>query len=156
MNLTEIGQQIQTQRQGLLSQEQLAHFTGLSRVTINQLENGTLADLGVAKLMNVLGVLGMDIQANPAKGLNSALTIAARTISTSYKEAITPAELARILRTGTAPEKYHPHLMTLLDETPLPIVLKAVKEAAGKTPAKQIMKHLARWADEWQTHRAWK
>jgi hypothetical protein len=34
------------------------------------MENGTLADLGCAKLSNLLSVLGLDSQARPATGLN--------------------------------------------------------------------------------------
>jgi ABC-type thiamine transport system substrate-binding protein len=41
--------------------------------------------------------------------------------------------------------------MALLDETPLPVVVKAVAEAATPdVPAKKIMKHLKHWATEWQ------
>lgn len=59
MNLVEIRDEIQNKRgeAGLL-QEHLAKFVGLSRVTINQLENGTLRDLGYTKLKaNVLAAL---------------------------------------------------------------------------------------------------
>ncbi len=154
MRLAEIGKKIQAQRQDVLSQAQLARLTGLSRVTINQLENGTLPEIGFSKLMMVLNVLGMDIQTNRATGLQGALATVAKTISTSFKETMSPSELARILRTGEAPAKYHPHLIVLLDETPLNLVIKVVQETSGKTSAKQIMKHLSRWAAEWKTHRA--
>lgn len=139
-----------------LGQVQLAKLAGLSRVTINQLENGALDDLGYVKLMAVLGILGLDCQATPANGLKDALAIAARTASTSYKETLSRDMLAQILRSGEAPEKFHPHLMVLLDETPISIVVGAVKEASGKIPAKKIMRHLSKWASEWKTNRqAW-
>jgi len=157
MNLSDMGAKIREKRREIgLGQEQLAKLAGLSRVTINQLENGALDDLGYAKLLTILGILGLDCEATPASGLKHPLTIAARTASTSYKETLSPAMLARILRSGDAPQKYYPHLMVLLDETPLAVVIGAVKEASGSVPAKEIMRHLAKWAKEWKTNRrAW-
>lgn len=51
MELREIGTKVQARRLevGLL-QEHVAKLSGLSRVTINQLENGTLKDLGFSRL----------------------------------------------------------------------------------------------------------
>jgi transcriptional regulator with XRE-family HTH domain len=66
MNLADIGQLVQTRRDALgLSQARLARLAGLSRATINQLENGNLVDLGAAKLMALLDLLGMDLAAQP-------------------------------------------------------------------------------------------
>lgn len=155
MNLGEIGKQIQSKRKeaGLL-QEQLAKLSGLSRVTVNQLENGTLNDIGYAKLNGILDMLGMDMEMNSRQGMKNALKVAARTISTSYKDTVTPDVLAQILRSGIVPKRYHAHLMTLLDETPLPVVVKAVQEAATiEVPTKEIMKNLHFWSQEWKTHR---
>jgi hypothetical protein len=42
----------------------------------------------------------------------------------------------------------------LLDETPLPVVVKAVAEAATPdVPAKKIMKNLSQWAKQWKVCR---
>ena len=55
--------------------------------------------------------------------------------------------LSTMLRSGVAPEQFQPHLMALLDETPLPVVVQAVAEAATlDVPTKKIMKHLSLWA----------
>lgn len=155
MNLTQIGGAIHSKRveAGLL-QEQVAKFAGLSRVTINQLENGTLKDLGYTKLKAVMDVLGLDMETVQSSGLKSALAVAARSISTSYRDVMTPEMLSMILRSGTAPDQFQPHLMALLDETPLPVVVKAVAEAAtSDVPAKKIMKHLSLWAKQWKVCR---
>lgn len=86
--------------------------------------------------------------------MDSALTIAARSIGTSYRDVVTPDMLTNMLRSGDAPAQFHPHLMALLDELPLPIVLQAVAEAATPdVPAAQIMNTLKRWAKEWKTNR---
>lgn len=158
MRLSEIGQRVREQRQALgLTQEQLARLSELSRTTINQMENGTLVDLGYAKLSQLLAVLGLDLQAKSATGLDHALTVAARTASTSYKNTLTPETLAEMLASGQAPQEYRPHLMTLLDETPLPVVVKAIHEVAQRSPSvtpRKMMKHMAKWADEFHTYRA--
>ena len=55
--------------------------------------------------------------------------------------------LSTMLRSGVAPEQFQPHLMALLDETPLPVVVQAVAEAATlDVPTNKIMKHLSLWA----------
>lgn len=155
MNLAQIGGEIHHKRvQVGLLQEQVARFAGLSRVTINQLENGTLKDLGYTKLKAVMEILGLDMETVQPAGLKSALAIAARSISTSYRDIMTAEMLATMLRSGVAPPQFQPHLMALLDETPLPVVVKAVAEAAtSDVPAKKIMKHLGLWAQEWKVCR---
>lgn len=155
MNLAQIGGEIHSKRvQVGLLQEHVAKFAGLSRVTINQLENGTLKDLGYTKLKAVMDVLGLDINTVQPSGMKSALAVAARSISTSYRDVITPDMLSMMLRSGVAPEQFQPHLMALLDETPLPVVVKAVAEVATPdVPAKKIMKHLSLWAKQWKVCR---
>ncbi|MYM22177.1 helix-turn-helix domain-containing protein [Duganella sp. FT135W] len=156
MNLVQIGGEIHSKRvQAGLLQEHVAKFAGLSRVTINQLENGTLKDLGYTKLKAVMDVLGLDMETVQPSGMKSALAVAARSISTSYRDIVTPDMLSMMLRSGVAPEQFHPHLMALLDETPLPVVVKAVSEAATpEVPTKKIMKNLSLWAKQWKVCRA--
>lgn len=158
MRLHEIGKRIREQRLSMgLTQDQVAKLGELSRTTINQLENGTLVDLGYAKLINLLGVLGLDLHAQEVKGLEQALIVAARTASTSYKNVLAPDVLVNMLESGRALAEYRPHLMTLLDETPLPVVMKAIQQAAQRsstaTPRK-MMQHMAVWAVEFHSHRA--
>lgn len=157
MDLAQVGSAVHRARlkTGLL-QEQLAKIAGLSRVTINQLENGTLNDLGYAKLKSVMDILSLDMETTSASTPRGALVVAARSISTSYKDVVTPDLLKTMLRSGEAPEQYHAHLMSLLDEVPVPLVVRAVNEAATPdVPVKQIMKHLGLWAREWRACRVW-
>lgn len=155
MDLAQIGNEVHVKRvQAGLLQEHVAKLAGLSRVTINQLENGALKDLGYAKLKAVLDVLGIDLAVLQLPGMKSALMVVARSVSTSYKDVLTPGMLSDMLRSGVAPERFHPHLMALLDETPLPVLVKAVAEAATpEAPARKIMKNLSRWATEWKVCR---
>lgn len=155
MDLATLGSTIKTQRQLLgLSQEQVSKLAGVSRVTVNQLENATITDLGVAKVFHLLDSLGIGVSASVPRVPKSALKIAAQTASTSYKDAISAEDLKRILQMGELPEKYVPHILTLLDETPLPIVLAAAREAASEgIPLKRIFSNLRKYAAEWQSNR---
>ena len=42
-----------------------------------------------------------------------------------------------VLRSGQAPELFQPHLMALLDETPLPVVVKAVADGGHNRRARE-------------------
>ena len=62
MNLADIGQLVHARRIALgLSQARLATMSGLSRATINQLETGSLVDLGAAKLISLLDLVGINL-----------------------------------------------------------------------------------------------
>jgi transcriptional regulator with XRE-family HTH domain len=157
MNLTDIGQITQARREALgLSQARLARLAGLSRATINQLENGNLVDLGAAKLMMLLDLLGMDLDARPRAPRPKALALLSQTASVSYKHALPPGALADALVAGTLPPALVPQVATLLDEAPLPLIVAGVAEVAQRThtPPKLLWKHLATWAQALQSPRA--
>jgi transcriptional regulator with XRE-family HTH domain len=157
MNLADIGQLVQARREGLgLSQARLARLAGLSRATINQLENGNLVDLGAAKLMTLLDLLGMDLDARPRAPRPKALALLSQTASVSYKHALPPGALADALVAGTLPPALVPQVATLLDEAPLPLIVASVAEVAQRThtPPKLLWKHLATWAQALQSPRA--
>jgi transcriptional regulator with XRE-family HTH domain len=153
MNLRELGDLVRSRREGVgLSQERLARLSGLSRATINQLENGTLVDLGVSKLANL-----MDFEANPRKPTSRhALRMASRSASVSYRTPIGTHQLADALTTGELPPDLIAHVSTFLDEAPLSLVVSAVEEAARSrgVPPKRIWKHLTHWAHELRSPRA--
>lgn len=157
MNLTDIGQLIQQRRQALgLSQARLAKLSGLSRATINQLETGTIVDLGAAKLMVLLDLLGLRLDATAQRPRRGALALASRTASVSYKKALDPAALSAALVDGRLPAQITPQVATLLDEAPLPLIVAAVEEvaAASRLPVKTLWKHVLDWAHELQSPRA--
>lgn len=156
MQLHEIGSAVRERRRALgLSQQALARLAGLSRATINQLENGTLRDLGIAKLANVLGLLGLGLDTRRLATAGHGLRMASRAASVSYRRALDPESLADALASGEIPSGLEPHLATLLDETPLRIVVGAVEEAARRTrvPPARIWRNLARWAVELRSPR---
>jgi transcriptional regulator with XRE-family HTH domain len=155
MQLYEIGQSVAKRRAELdLTQAQLAKLSGLSRFTVNQLETGKVKDLGINKLIPLLSVLGIELTASPRldqKGLFKASVSA----NVSYKGKLTEAQLVRALATGKIPRGYEPQLSVILDEVPVPVVVKAVEEAArssGIAP-KKIWKNLATWSKELHLYR---
>jgi transcriptional regulator with XRE-family HTH domain len=159
MHLKDLAPLIQARRQALgLSQGRLAKLCGLSRATINQLENGSLVDLGAAKLLALLQLLNIEINAQerPAKAKANALALLSQTASVSYKRSLKPAELSQALAQGTLPEAIAPHIASLLDEAPLALILAGVEQVALQTqvPAKQLWKHLTQWAHALQSPRA--
>jgi transcriptional regulator with XRE-family HTH domain len=65
--LFEIGQQIKLARkQRKRSQADLATMLGMSRTTIGQIENGTIQEIGVRKLMRILETLELELRVRPA------------------------------------------------------------------------------------------
>lgn len=157
MNLSDIGHLVQQRRQAIgLSQDKLAKLSGLSRVTINQLEAGTITDLGAAKLMVLLSLLGLQLDALEQRRPRSALKLASQTASVSYKHALDPKALAAALADGHLPASITPQVATLLDEAPLPLIVAAVEEvaSASKLPAKTLWKHMFQWAHDLHSPRS--
>lgn len=156
MNLLSIGQLVQRRRQALgLSQARLSKLSGLSRATINQLETGTLVDLGAAKLISLLDLLGVDVDAHERPHRRNVLNLASQTASVSYKQVLEPNALAAALVSGQLPEQWKPQVATLLDEAPLPIIVGAVEEVASQSSCspKMLWKHLMQWAYELKSPR---
>ncbi len=149
MTLHDLAPLIHARRTALgLSQDRLAKLCGLSRATVNQLENGTLVDLGAAKLLALLGLLGLELDARRKPAPLDALALLSQTASVSYRRVLLPAELAQALTQGDLPEAIAPHVATLLDEAPLPLILAAVEQVAQTTHTapKTLWKHLVQWA----------
>jgi transcriptional regulator with XRE-family HTH domain len=149
MNLADIGQLVHARRTALgLSQAQLAAMSGLSRATVNQLEGGSLVELGAAKLITLLDLVGLRLDAGTRKCLKHALQSVSSSASVSYKTVLDPAVLAAALVDGALPEGMTPHIATLLDEAPLSLIVAAVEEVArtSGTPPKLLWRHVFHWA----------
>jgi transcriptional regulator with XRE-family HTH domain len=156
MNLREIGLLVRQRRETLgLSQDRLAKMSALSRATINQLETGTLVDLGVTKLAVLLDLVGLKLEANARAAPHHGLLMASRTASVSYKAPIDARQLAKALVTGEVPAELLPHVASFLDEAPLRLVVSAVEEAAkrGNVPPKRVWQNIVRWASDLRSPR---
>lgn len=63
LDLWAIGDQVAARRKNLkLSQSALAEKAGISRATLDALENGRAGELGFTKLTKVLAVLGLELK----------------------------------------------------------------------------------------------
>jgi HTH-type transcriptional regulator / antitoxin HipB len=64
MDLDEIGQFIcQARKSRKLSQARLGQQLGMSRATISGIENGTVSEIGIRKVLSVCAALGLELVA---------------------------------------------------------------------------------------------
>lgn len=134
MRLQELGYEIRKARAARgLTQAQLAQAAGLSRTTLNQLENGLFPDLGVKKVQSILDRLGLDLAVEPAQKSRRPdfIQMACTTASVSFRESMAPDELVHALLSGKVPRNRRPHLRALLEEAPRPL-LEALLEEVGR------------------------
>ena len=65
--LFDIGKQIRKVRKSRkISQAEVAAALGMSRTTIGQIENGSVQEIGVRKLIRLLEFLGLELRVRPA------------------------------------------------------------------------------------------
>lgn len=106
-----------------LTQADLAARAGLSRATVNAIENDTVPDIGARKLAALLELLGarLDVSTISDQRGPDFLKIASTSASVSFRESLTPFELRKILLTGRVPRQRRPHIRALLNEAPEPV-----------------------------------
>jgi transcriptional regulator with XRE-family HTH domain len=69
VDLNSVGGQIAERRKALkLSQSALARKAGVSRATLDALENGRAGELGFAKITRLLAALGLELKLTAAVG----------------------------------------------------------------------------------------
>lgn len=172
--LLELGHTVRARRSDMgLTQTALARLSGLSRATVSQLETGTIKDLSLTRAARLLGVLGLAVNiASPhpkleltaSPGAPGTLTgparstpidIAARTASTSYREALSGEQLRHALLTGDVAANRQPHLRALLDEAPLGLLASVVEQLHLNegTPRAEIWQRMGEIARRLQTGR---
>jgi transcriptional regulator with XRE-family HTH domain len=157
--LAALGSAIRARREKLgLTQARLGSLANLSRATINELESGQLTDLGIGKVMRLLDIIGFSISLAPRRNMadkpaRRGLALAARTASTSYRHDLPPTMLAEALRSGRIPVEYRAHFATLLDEAPIPVVVRAVEESFSNAVPKGTWRNIAKWAVDFKSTR---
>lgn len=66
MTLKEIGKLIQqTRKQQQLTQTQLSTRLGISRATLSAIENGTINEIGIRKILALCNALGLELSLIP-------------------------------------------------------------------------------------------
>ena len=139
-----------------LSQRALAELAGLSRVTVVQLERGTLKDLSLSRVGALLNALGLNLNVSPAHDrprktnvpATSPIELAARTASVSYVDRLAPQDLMTSLASGVLPEGHEPHMGALLDEAPVSLLAKVVEQlhAQRGLPRESLWMNMRRMA----------
>jgi transcriptional regulator with XRE-family HTH domain len=151
MRLQDISYRIREARIGQgLTQAQLAAAAGVSRTTLNQLENGLFPDLGVKKLRAILDQLGLALVIQPAEKTSAPdfVRMACTTANVSYRDTLSEDELIRALLTGKIPAGRRPHFRTLFDEA-TPALLQGLAQEAGRwTKPGRLEKNLGMIAKE--------
>jgi len=67
LDLISLGEKIAERRKGLkLSQTELSRKAGLSRATLDALENGRVGELGFSKVTKLLAALGLELTLHAA------------------------------------------------------------------------------------------
>ena len=133
MDLSTVGRMIKTRRNAIgLTQQHLAKLAQLSRQTVQNLEAGTIEDLGFQRLSRLLSVLGLgfDTLSLTARLKKRGLWMAAKASSVSYRHALSEKILEHTLATGIVPQDFEAHLGYLLGQAPVEYVVMAVEETA--------------------------
>jgi len=67
LDLISVGTRIAEQRRSLkLTQAELSRQAGVSRATVDALENGRAGELGFSKVTKLLAALGLELEVQPA------------------------------------------------------------------------------------------
>jgi HTH-type transcriptional regulator/antitoxin HipB len=145
VRLQEFGYLIRKARRArTLSQAEVARTAGLSRTTINQLENGVFPDIGMRKAQAILEGLGLDLHVRPGPRQRRPdfVAMACTTASVSYREDLTEPELVRMLLTGRVPRSRRAHLATLLEEAPAALLKGMVHDIERWTEPGRVTRNL--------------
>lgn len=149
MRLQELGYEIRKARLARdMTQAQLAESAGLSRTTLNQLENGLFPDLGVKKVQAILDQLGLDLTVEAAQKPRRPdfIRMACTTASVSFRETMEPDELVHALLSGKVPRNRRPHLRTLLDESSQRLIAGLVQEVGKWAKPGKVIANVQRIA----------
>lgn len=131
--LHELSMLVKRQRADMgLTQARLAEIAGLSRMTVNQLETGSLSNLSLTNAEQLANALGFGIGVTGVKldkdDVAKAVETAARTASVSFGDPIPPDTLRSILSKGIVSPNHIPQLRALLDEAPVGILTAVARQ----------------------------
>lgn len=132
----EIGSAVRTRRCDMdLTQARVAELCGLSPITVEQLENGSIEKLDWAVAIRITAQLGLNIHiSNPRptrrqmERVKSALDAAAITASVSYKNSVNAEDLRAAFLTASNPPSCTPHTRTFLEEAPISQIAGVVEQ----------------------------
>ncbi len=149
MDISTIGAIIKNEREACgLTQKALAFASHVSRVTIVNLENGKVGDIGAVKLSEIAENIGTSLFARGKK--MDAIKMTLGNVNTSYKTAMSASDLEKLMLSGKIVQGFEGQVLQLIDETPTALVVNAVKQVAAKKKIKPklLWKNLAKVAAE--------
>jgi transcriptional regulator with XRE-family HTH domain len=151
MRLQELGHEVRKARLARgLTQAELAATAGVSRETLNLLENGLVRELGVRKILALLDKLGLDlaIEQHEQPRRPDYVRMACITANVSFKSVLTEDELIHALLTGKVPPQRSAQLRVLLDEAPAVLLQGLATEAARWISRNKLERNFARLAHD--------
>lgn len=152
MMIQELGAEIRRMRQARgLTQAQLAASAGLSRNTLNRLENGLFPDLGIRKAEGILDRLGLQFTIRPSARRRKSpdfVQMACTTASVSFRKTLTPDELVHALLSGRAPPNREAHLIVLLEEGPVALLKGLVAQVGAWVKPGKVAANIAKIAKQ--------
>jgi len=158
--LFELGCAVRERRQDMgITQATLARLSGLSRTTVNQLENATAKELGISRAQRVMGALGLSVVITgaraSARSATPALLKAARAASVSYREVMDAQTLAASLSGGAVPARFMPHVRSLLEEASVALLAEVVEDLHARrgTPRADVWRRMRQLAQEFKVSR---
>jgi transcriptional regulator with XRE-family HTH domain len=152
MVIQELGRSVRRERIARgWTQARLAQAAGLSRNTLNLLENGLFPDLGVKKAEAILEKLGMELVVEPigAKAKQpDFIGMACTNASVSFKETLTPDELVHALLSGKPAPNKEAHFIALIEEAPASLLSGLIQQVGKWAKAGKVEKNLAKIAQQ--------
>jgi transcriptional regulator with XRE-family HTH domain len=147
MDISTIGAIIKKEREACgLTQRALAEVSHVSRVTIVNLENGKVGDIGAVKLSEIAENVGTSLFSMGKK--QDAIKMTLGNVNTSYKNTMSVSDLEKFMLSGKIQPGLEGQVLHLIDETPTSLVTSVVKQIAAKKSikAKLVWKNLAKVA----------
>lgn len=152
MRIQELGCAIRRARNARrLTQAQLAAAAGLSRNTLNRLENGLFPDLGVKKAQAILETLDLELVVKPMRAKPSKtdfVGMASASAGVSFREPLTSDELIQALLSGKVPPGKGPHLIVLLEESSSTVLNGLVQQVGAWVTPEKVKKNLKKLAGQ--------
>lgn len=158
--LLELGYAVRERRQDMgMTQATLARLSGLSRATVNQLENATARELGIARAQRVMAVVGLSVVITgaraSARSVTPALLKAARAASVRYRDVMNADTLAAALGGGAVPAAFMPHVRSLLEEASVALLAEVVEDLHARrgTARADVWRRMRELAQEFMVSR---
>ncbi len=133
------------------TQARLAEAAGLSRNTLNRLENGLFPDLGVKKAEAILEKLEMELVVEPISAKAKQpdfIGMACTNASVSFKQTLTPDELVHALLSGKPTPGKEAHFIALIEEAPASLLSGLIQQVGKWAKPGKVEKNLARIAKQ--------